>query len=153
MGKVCKWMHFGAFWSKLELGMKIICLEPWWWTNLKTWRWWFLLEQGFLVEVGKHLWRWNPSQFGNPGWNGFPSWIGKLRCLKFPTWTRFPTWSRKYKPQMASSCSYKEHFQVQEGKGFPRWTRRRIPSQGRRRTRFPNARRTPKYCRTQMRRF
>ncbi|CAN6570890.1 unnamed protein product [Malus baccata var. baccata] len=27
-GKVCKGKHFGAFWSKLELGMKIICLEP-----------------------------------------------------------------------------------------------------------------------------
>ncbi|CAN6583893.1 unnamed protein product [Malus baccata var. baccata] len=28
MGKVCKRMHFGAFWSKMELGMNVTYLEP-----------------------------------------------------------------------------------------------------------------------------
>ena len=26
-GKVCKKMHFGAFWSKIGLGMVVTCLE------------------------------------------------------------------------------------------------------------------------------
>ncbi|CAN6685897.1 unnamed protein product [Malus baccata var. baccata] len=33
--KVCKRMHFGAFWSTFELGMDVICLEPRGWTKLK----------------------------------------------------------------------------------------------------------------------
>ncbi|KAM1620711.1 hypothetical protein ACFXTN_017665 [Malus domestica] len=36
MDKVGKKMHFGAFWSKMELGMHVTYLGQSGWTNLRT---------------------------------------------------------------------------------------------------------------------
>ena len=97
-------------------------------------------------------WRWNPSWIRIPSWNRFPSEIGIPRRWRFLLKQGFLLEVGKLNPN-GIKFQQQRSFPSPRRKRFPRWRRRRIPSQGRIETCFPNARRTPKCCRTQMRSF
>ena len=66
-----KKMHFGAFWSKIGLGMDSLCLEQKEWTKLKTKR----------VRIPNH--KRIPNQMRNPSQRRFPTWRRKVKP-RFP---------------------------------------------------------------------